>query len=183
VALWWSPGGFAPWLNGSGNLDLADVARALGLPDCSGKVTLTIKPLSLRSGVDAGRSWGTVSVALAGPGPATVDPLALEVFRYIFFGQLSDRPVEEDVYTLDRIAFTVTLAGDRVTVTGEDGPLLSGRSQRGYAIELTGPAQATTEELARRVRLALGGLPPTGGPAGGPEAGDGPGTVPAPASP
>ena len=153
-------------LHGEGGVDLAEVAPALGLPACSGKVTVTID-LDLVRGLHAGGSHGTVSVALAGSDPAKVDALALEVFRYIFFGQLSDRPVEEDVYTLDRIAFTVTLASDRVTVTGEDGPLLSGRSQRGYTIELSGPAQATTEELARRVRLALGGLPPAGSPEAG----------------
>jgi hypothetical protein len=165
-------------LEGAGTLDLAEAARALGLPNCSGTVTLTIEKLDLNSGMNAGGSRGTLSVALAGSGPAQVDPLALEVFRYIFFGQLSDRAVEEDVYTLDHIAFTVTLAGDRVTVTGEDGPLLSGRSQRGYAIELTGPAQATTEELARRVRLALGGLSASGGS----EVGEGAASPPAPDS-
>jgi hypothetical protein len=179
LMLFRSPGSLVLWLNGSGNLDLGDVAQALGLPQCSGKVTLTIEKLDLKSGVDAGRSRGELSIALAGSGPATVDPLALEVFRYIFFGQLSDRAVEEDVYTLDRIAFTVTLAGDRVTVTGEDGPLLSGRSQRGYTIELTGPAQATTEELARRLRLALGGLPARPSAA----AGEGPAAPSTPGSP
>jgi hypothetical protein len=180
-------------LRGAGTLDLAEAARAFGLPDCSGNVALTIDLMLLPAfdasglhpelqrgpGIDLGRSHGKVSVALAGPGPATVDPLALEVFRYIFFGQLSDRPVEEDVYTLGEIAFIVTHAGDRVTVRGYNGPLLSGRSQRGYTIELTGPAQATTEELARRVRLALGGLPAASGSEVGERA---PGT-PAPASP
>jgi hypothetical protein len=160
VVLVESPGLRSITLKGAGTLHLAEVASALGLPDCSGEVSVKI---DLESGFGPGPP-GTVSVALAGSGPATVDPLALEVFRYIFFGQLSDRAVEEDVYTLDRIAFTVTLAGDRVTVTGEDGPLLSGRSQRGYTIELSGPAQASTEELARRLRLALGGLPSAGSP-------------------
>jgi hypothetical protein len=173
VVLSEGPWGRAVDLDAVGSLDLQDLARTLGLPDCSGKMTLTVE-LALRPDMDAsrlhsdqgvgtdrglGRSRGKVSVALAGSGPATVDPLALEVFRYIFFGQLSDRPLEEDLYAVNRIAFTVTLAGDQVTVTGDDGPLLSGRSQRGYTIELSGPAQATTEELARRVRLALGGLP------------------------
>jgi len=151
------PGGRGFRLEADGILDLAQVGRAFKLPGCSGELFLLID-LDLRTGLDARASKGEVLVKLFQT-PVLGDALALEVFRYIFFGQLSDRPVEKDFYEVNRIAFTVTLAGDQVTVTGKNGPLLSGRSLAGYSIELSGPAQATTEELARRVRLALGGLP------------------------
>jgi len=92
-------------------------------------------------------------------GPARVDPLALETFRYVLLGRLSEAAVEEgEPWAVDQIAFVVKFEGDRVTVEGaqESRPLLRGRSEGGSALELRSPALSTLEELARRGRLALG---------------------------
>jgi len=139
-------------LNAQGSLDLAGLTRQLSLPACSGSVTLNVDLECAR-----GSAWGTVAVSLA-DGPARVDPLALETFRYVFLGRLSEVPIDEEPWTVDRIAFVVKFEGDRVTVEGaEEGrPLLRGRSEGGSALELRSPALSTLEELARRGRLALG---------------------------
>ncbi len=139
-------------LRGEGRLDLAELSRRLGLPECSGMVALTID-VERRGSLGS----GSVTVRLAG-GPARVDALALEAFRYILFGQLSAAAVEEDVWTIDTLGFVMRFQGDRVAVESErEGqPILSARSERGYALELNAPGPSTTEEVARRARLALG---------------------------
>ncbi len=139
-------------LRGEGHLDLAELSRRLGLPECTGAVALNV---NLERGT--GSASGSVTVRLA-EGPARVDALALEAFRYILFGQLSAAAVEEDAWTIDTLAFVMRFQGDRVAVEGErEGqPILSARSERGYALELNAPGPSTTEEVARRARLALG---------------------------
>ncbi len=139
-------------LRGEGRLDLAELSRRLGLPECSGRVALTID-VERRGSLGS----GSVTVRLA-EGPARVDALALEAFRYILLGQLSAAAVEEDAWTIDTLAFVMRFQGDRVAVEGErEGqPILSARSERGYALELNAPGPSTTEEVARRARLALG---------------------------
>lgn len=139
-------------LRSEGRLDLAELSRRLGLPECSGRVALTID-VERRGSLGS----GSVTVRLA-EGPARVDALALEAFRYILFGQLSAAAVEEDVWTIDTLGFVMRFQGDRVAVESEhEGqPILSARSERGYALELNAPGPSTTEEVARRARLALG---------------------------
>ncbi|MCK4300257.1 MAG: hypothetical protein KAX80_12025, partial [Planctomycetes bacterium] len=139
-------------LRGEGGLDLAELSRRLGLPECSGRVALTID-VERRGSLGS----GSVTVRLA-EGRARVDALALEAFRYILFGQLSAAAVEEDAWTIDTLAFVMRFQGDRVAVESErEGqPILSARSERGYALELNAPGPSTTEEVARRARLALG---------------------------
>jgi hypothetical protein len=145
--------GFRCRLQAEGALDLRELARQLDYAECGGLVTLTVN-VERSLGTGSASSRGSVAVSLA-EGPARVDGLALEAFRYVLFGQLSKTPVEEDVWTVDELAFTVTLEGDRVRIAGEDGPILRARSQRGNGLELWTPALTTTEELARRSRLAL----------------------------
>ena len=139
-------------LQGEGRLDLAELSRRFGLPECSGMVALTID-VERRGSLGS----GSVTVRLA-EGPARVDALALEAFRYILFGQLSEAAVEEDAWTIGTLAFVMRFQGDRVAVESErEGqPILSARSERGYALELNAPRPSTTEEVARRSRLALG---------------------------
>jgi hypothetical protein len=139
-------------LAAEGSIDLAGLAHRLSLPSCSGSVDL-----NLDLECSEGAASGTVAVSLA-DGPARVDPLALETFRYVFLGLLSERAVEEgDTWTVDRIAFVVGFDGDRVTIEAEtEGrPLIAGHSEQGSALELTMPALTTLEDVARRGRLAL----------------------------
>ena len=138
-------------LQAEGLLDLAELSRRLGLPECRGRVTLSID-VERRGSL----AWGRVTVGLTG-GPARVDALALEAFRYILFGQLSAGAVEEDAWTVDTVALVLRFEGDRVAIGGErEGqPILSARSEKGYALELRTATLATAEELARRSRLAL----------------------------
>jgi len=139
-----------------GTLDLSELARRLQLPEGRGTVDVTFD-LVHGLGTEENSYQGSVTVKLAGP-EARVDGLALEQLRFILLGELADRAVGHETWTLKELAFQLTCDGDAVTVSGQgtEGAILRAQSDQGFSIELAGSARSSVNELAGRFHLAVG---------------------------